>query len=513
MKQLRHVLFIVFLQLSIILFLPISQTNGDGCTHQWIMIETVPATCDAEGYELFRCTLCGAEKRETIAALGHIWSYCSMVEKPTCTKDGLLRCYCARDQSHYYDTIEPALGHSWGEWRVTKRETLNEWGCSQRQCARCGEIEKSWTRPLAYRKPYSLTLILSPTSTDVKPQDDGSIALIQEVTLINTGENDLFIREYSIQEANERVLAEQIGLPTGQTSTFLLTCVLTEEELSPIVVSRATDGYLPLTLCFYGDTESEARVCVSNPVPWKPLLLSDPSAQPFSAYSPLRVTQTILSSSADSKGYQLSETLRCLICVTNEGDEPSPEVCLKTDLETDPLIVPPLAPGESMHLPWAHEITLPEAIMGYSYVAWQAFWKEEVGNIPLPEPSNAIVVPVITTLDLLVEVLPENDPISVSSFKPGDEICLQLRIRNNSAYLLSDITVFTSFSATGTDEPAAFLERLGAEEEHIIETRYSVTEQDVQAGVIRVMASARGFDLQGRLHECTSGEVSVPVTP
>ena len=510
MKHLRHVFFIIFIQLSIVLFLPASQTNGDVCTHQWVMIETVPATCDAEGYELFRCALCGAEKRETLAALGHIWSYCSIVENPTCTKEGLLRCYCARDELHYYDTIEPALGHNWGEWRIVKRETLNEWGFSQRQCNRCGEIEKSWTRPLAYRKPYSLTLVLSPTSTDVAPQDDASIALIQEVTLINTGENDLLIREYSIQEANTRALSEPIGLLRGQTSSFLLTCVLTEEELSPLVASHTTDGYLPLTLCFYGDTESEARICVSNQVPWKPLLSGGSSAEPS---SPLRVTQTILSSSADTKGYQLSETLRCLICVTNEGDEPSPEICLKTDLETDPLIVPPLAPGESMRLPWAHKITLSEAIMGYSYVAWQAFWLGEERNVPLPEPSNAIVVPVMTTLDLLVEVLPENDAIRGASREPGDEICLQLRIRNNCAYVLSDITVFTPFSATGTDEPAAFLERLLAEEERIIEVRYSVTEQDGQAGVIRFMASAQGFDLQGRLHECTSGEISVSITP
>ena len=110
----------------VLLLLPFAQVKGDECPHQWVMVSTTPATCTESGHELYRCSLCAAEKRVTLPALGHVWSYCVTIKKATCTEDGLIRCYCARDNTHYKDSVEPARGHTWGNWHTTKQATLNE---------------------------------------------------------------------------------------------------------------------------------------------------------------------------------------------------------------------------------------------------------------------------------------------------------------------------------------------------------------------------------------------------
>ena len=219
-----------------LLLLPIAQVKGDECPHQWVMVSTTPATCTESGHELYRCSLCAAEKRVTLPALGHVWSYCVTIKKATCTEDGLIRCYCARDNTHYKDSVEPARGHTWGNWHTTKQATLNEWGVSERKCRTCGETEKSKKRPLAFRETYGLTLILSPLPPESHFLEDRGLALTQEISLVNTGKTDLFIREYSCKQGITKELTQPLQLFHGQAVTLPLTCVFTAEGLPPGVV-------------------------------------------------------------------------------------------------------------------------------------------------------------------------------------------------------------------------------------------------------------------------------------
>lgn len=67
--------------------------------------ETVKATCEEEGYDLFKCEICGFEKKVTTS---------------------------------------PALGHNWGYWKITKYPTTDEDGnpvngMQERECLRCGK--------------------------------------------------------------------------------------------------------------------------------------------------------------------------------------------------------------------------------------------------------------------------------------------------------------------------------------------------------------------------------------
>lgn len=503
-RRIRPFTMLAALLSLLLLLLPAAPAQGDECSHEWVLISAVPATCTESGVEVYRCSLCGAEKQVPVAALGHIWSYCVTLKKATCTEEGLIRCYCARDESHYEDKVEPAKGHSWGDWCITKPATLNEWGVLERQCSRCKETETRRIQPLAYREPYGLTLILSPLPPEVRFEEDQSLTLTQELSLVNTGENDLYIREYICREGMTKALDQPLHLLRGQAVTFPLTCVFTAEELSLLTADR--DRALPLTLCFYGSLGSAARVCASNRAAWEWAL---PGESSDVSDSPLRVTQTLLSSSADPAGYQLHETLRCRVSVTNEGDEPLPEIRLQAASQTEPLIVEDLAPGETRNLFWSHSVTLEEAIAGYSLTTWQAFYPGQADGAAPFASSNAIVVPVTSQLDMLLDAAPLNAPKNGLFYERGEEVCFRFRLQNNGALTLSNVTVFDPFHPDDPSLALGHLELIQPEESLVLEVRCSITDGDAQSGVLRFAAAAQGYDAQGTLHTWHSGEITV----
>jgi len=111
---------------------------SEGCTHQWETVSVTEATCEKAGKTLYRCSLCGKEKTEKIPALGHDWALCTVVQVPTCTEDGLIRCTCSRDSSHVKEETVPAPGHDWSPWIREKEPTATEEGLEVRKCNVCG---------------------------------------------------------------------------------------------------------------------------------------------------------------------------------------------------------------------------------------------------------------------------------------------------------------------------------------------------------------------------------------
>ena len=98
------------------------------CDHQWILQSSRPATCTEPGQDLYRCGLCGAENAVPVPPLGHEWGVCTRVKEATCTEEGLIRCFCSRDETHYEDKALPSLGHNWGEWVTVRQPTLSKTG-------------------------------------------------------------------------------------------------------------------------------------------------------------------------------------------------------------------------------------------------------------------------------------------------------------------------------------------------------------------------------------------------
>lgn len=65
------------------------------CSHEYELVETKEATCEEDGRETYRCTLCGLEKTEKLKKLGHEMVEARRVE-PTNDADGEYVERCSR---------------------------------------------------------------------------------------------------------------------------------------------------------------------------------------------------------------------------------------------------------------------------------------------------------------------------------------------------------------------------------------------------------------------------------
>ena len=132
------------MMLFLLLALPAVSSAGstETCDHDWELVKTVDATCTKAGKEYYKCSRCGKKKTKKIKALGHDWSYCTIVKKPTCTQDGLKRCVCSRNAKHVNEEAIPATGHKWSGWTIVKKSTAYEKGLQQRTCSKCRKKEE-----------------------------------------------------------------------------------------------------------------------------------------------------------------------------------------------------------------------------------------------------------------------------------------------------------------------------------------------------------------------------------
>lgn len=76
-------------------FTALGIATADTCDHEYELVESVEAKCEEDGYEKYRCSLCGYEKTEEMEALGHEMVDVRRVE-PTYEADGEYVRKCSR---------------------------------------------------------------------------------------------------------------------------------------------------------------------------------------------------------------------------------------------------------------------------------------------------------------------------------------------------------------------------------------------------------------------------------
>lgn len=96
-------------------------------------------TCTTDGTASRTCGTCGKKETDTLGAYGHEFDDAVMIPA-TCTTDGYRQGTCVTCGEAVKETI-PATGHDWGEWEITKEQTLVQDGEKQRTCKTCGEVE------------------------------------------------------------------------------------------------------------------------------------------------------------------------------------------------------------------------------------------------------------------------------------------------------------------------------------------------------------------------------------
>ncbi len=98
----------------------------------------VDATCEHEGYDLYKCSICDDEYKENIIdALSHEYGEWIIDTESNCTEEGLRHRVCS-NCGHIEEEIIDALGHSY-ESKISKEATCSHTGEINHKCTICGD--------------------------------------------------------------------------------------------------------------------------------------------------------------------------------------------------------------------------------------------------------------------------------------------------------------------------------------------------------------------------------------
>ena len=112
-------------------------TSESCTTHTWTSVSTVAATCTAQGYTNYKCSVCGATKTDSYtAALGHSLSW-TVTKSATCTSTGEKKATCTRSGCSHTETASvSALGHDMKTELIPA--TCQQAAATRHYCARSG---------------------------------------------------------------------------------------------------------------------------------------------------------------------------------------------------------------------------------------------------------------------------------------------------------------------------------------------------------------------------------------
>lgn len=102
--------------------------------HDFVLVEYVEPSCETEGRETYKCSVCGEEKVNILPAQGHDFGKWIEAEKPTCTEKGIEVRQCSKCGKKETRS-KKATGHRFSKWRV-------EGDFKIRDCVNCGKTEK-----------------------------------------------------------------------------------------------------------------------------------------------------------------------------------------------------------------------------------------------------------------------------------------------------------------------------------------------------------------------------------
>ena len=134
-------------------------TTGEHTLGQWETVQR--ATCVTEGSAVRKCAGCDFSDVCTLPVTDYHTNEKTVIVDSTCTEQGYTALSCADCEAFLcYEDYTAVLGHSYGQWTVTKDATLTAAGQRHRSCTRCedtvieeipclaGEVE-GWSLTLA----------------------------------------------------------------------------------------------------------------------------------------------------------------------------------------------------------------------------------------------------------------------------------------------------------------------------------------------------------------------------
>ena len=237
--------------------------TGEKLNHQHTESVTKNATCTSEGYTRITCKDCGKIISETvIEKTAHV----KMVVKvdATCTGQGSVTTKCSVCGKLLKETeYTPALGHKWGEWEVISGGNCKVEGKRQRKCTVCGETETISTGIGEHVYPEE-GVVTPPTCTT-----DGFTTYTCTVC-----HNHSIIKDYTPKlghkySSDYRIVIEPTCHSTGSKAHYCVNCNAIEPEYNEayVEIPKLAHTYGEWTVIVEPTCENtgiKERICVNE---------------------------------------------------------------------------------------------------------------------------------------------------------------------------------------------------------------------------------------------------------
>ena len=141
----RRVIPLVLAFIMLASLLPARLSADQECRHAYSDEMQHMSSCRDPEADYYKCIYCGewVEPETGHVFLGHNFVQGDVGMRPTCEQGAYYEIYCTLCGYKERHETEPALGHAWSEWTVTKAPTAVSDGVRTRTCSRCGRQEQS----------------------------------------------------------------------------------------------------------------------------------------------------------------------------------------------------------------------------------------------------------------------------------------------------------------------------------------------------------------------------------
>ena len=114
--------------------------------HSWKLDSCIEADCIDDGYEKYRCTICGKEKTNVIPTSFGTHDYICVEERSgQCTQIGYKKFMCSRCDSGYFEQTSQYSDHMFGDWTLSGSNEKHQIFQYTRTCRTC-EFTETETR-------------------------------------------------------------------------------------------------------------------------------------------------------------------------------------------------------------------------------------------------------------------------------------------------------------------------------------------------------------------------------
>ena len=144
---------LILVLLAVLLCALAAAGQADDHKHDWKLIRTAKApTCTEAGKGYYKCA-CGLIRVDTIPALGHSWGNWKTTKKATCGESGTKTRTCSACNATQTGKIKATGRHSY-KWVIISKATCGKDGSQRQVCTVCGHKGKTGKIPATGKHSY-----------------------------------------------------------------------------------------------------------------------------------------------------------------------------------------------------------------------------------------------------------------------------------------------------------------------------------------------------------------------